>query len=432
MRILMLTQFYPPFIGGEAIHVQALSGELVARGHEVAVVTLWHQGLASFECDRGVRVYRVHSSLRRIPWLFSNRSRRRAAPFPDPEIMVALRDIIVHERPEIVHAHNWLVHSFLPLKAWSGARLVVTLHNYNLVCANTALLYHGTHCDGPGFIKCIRCSAHFYGVAKGVPVALSNRVMGSIERSLVDMFLAVSEAAATGNGFMEGQHTSFRVIPNFMPDDIFVSQEGQENVDSYLSQLPEREYLLFVGSLNFQKGLDVLLRAYSHLTNPPALVLIGYPTPDWTLLRDMCPAGVVVLTDWPRHAVIQAWRRSLIALAPSIGPETFGMAVMEAMWAGRPVIASRIGGLVDLVVDGETGLLVEPGDAVALQRAIEQLLLNPDLCSRMGQAASRKVTEFQANAVVPRIECVYEELLQRVKPSQESSFSNGDIAIGEV
>ncbi|HEY7413980.1 MAG TPA: glycosyltransferase, partial [Ktedonobacteraceae bacterium] len=126
MRILMLSQFYPPIIGGGAIHARALSVELVSRGHEVAVVTLWQPSQAEFDMDQGVRVYRIHSSMQRVPRLFRDRGRPYAPPFPDPEAALALRRIIGQEQPDIVHAHNWLVHSFLPLKAWSGARLVVT------------------------------------------------------------------------------------------------------------------------------------------------------------------------------------------------------------------------------------------------------------------------------------------------------------------
>jgi glycosyltransferase involved in cell wall biosynthesis len=108
---------------------------------------------------------------------------------------------------------------------------------------------------------------------------------------------------------------------------------------------------------------------------------------------------------------MEAWRRSILALAPSVGPETFGMVVMEAMSAGRPVIASRIGGLTDLVADGETGLLVQAGDPLALQQSIARLLADPDLRERMGQAALCKVVQFQASTVVPRIEQVYEQVL---------------------
>mgnify|MGYP001563273492 FL=1 len=80
MRILMLTQFYWPVIGGEERLVQDLSIELVRRGHEVAVATLWHEGLAEFELDRGVRVYRIRGLAQRVRWLFTEPGRRPAPP----------------------------------------------------------------------------------------------------------------------------------------------------------------------------------------------------------------------------------------------------------------------------------------------------------------------------------------------------------------
>ncbi len=424
MRILMLSQFYPPIIGGEEQHVQALGVRLASRGHDVAVVTLRHEGVAEFELDQGVRVYRVRSSMQRASWLFSDSRRRYAPPFPDPEAMLGLRHIIVHERPEIVHAHNWLVHSFLPLKAWSGARLIVTLHNYNLTCAKMTFLYHGTSCEGPGFTKCLDCAAQYYGLVKGVPTVLANWVMGLAERGAVDMFLPVSQAVAVGNGLV-GSRLPVQVIPNFVLDDVGVTcsinRHPTDDSDSYLAQLPVEDYLLFVGALGRSKGVDVLLRAYAGLTNAPPLVLIGYQTPDWSILAANAPHNVFVLKDWPRYAVMEAWRRSIMALVPSVWPEPCPTVVMEAMATGRPVIASRIGGVIDLVADGETGFLVQPGDPSALRQAIERLLVNPNLRRHMGQAALHKVVEFQASTVVPRIEHVYEEvLLQKTEASQRA------------
>ncbi len=408
MRILMLSQFYPPIIGGEEQHVRTLSIELSLRGHDVAVVTLWHQGLTEFELDQGVRVYRVRSSVQRVPQLFSNSGRQYAPPFPDPGVLIALKNIIKRERPQIVHAHNWLVDSFLPLKAWSKARLVVTLHNYNLVCVKTALIYHNTLCTGPDMIKCLRCATQFYGFTKGVPTVLSNRAMSLFRRGVVDMFLAVSQAVATGNGLV-GSSLPFQIIPNFIPDNIDTLQGDSK---SYLAQLPPRGYLLFVGALNSQKGVDILLRAYAGIVDAPPLVLIGYLTPEWTLLSTHRSPNVFLLTDWPRHAVIQAWYRSIVAIAPSVGPEACSTTAMEAMATGVPVIASRIGGFTDLVADGETGLLVDPGNPSALQQAIERLLADTGLRCHMGQAAQHRVVNFQASTVVPRIEQVYQEVLQ--------------------
>ena len=406
MRILMLSQFYPPVIGGEEQHVRTLSIELAARGHDVAVVTLQSPGLAEFEQDQGVRVYRIRSSIQRLPWLFSDSRRRFVPPFTDPEAMLALRRIIADEQPEIVHAHNWLVYSFLPLKAWSGAGLIVTLHNYNLACANWTLQYREAPCEGPGFMKCLGCAARYYGMAKGVPVALSNCVMSRIERGLVDMFLPVSQATAIGNGLV-GSGLPFQVIPNFMPEDVGAPRDS----DPYLAQLPGENFLLFVGALGRHKGLDVLLHAYAGLTNAPPLVLIGYSIPQWSISSVDCPANVFVFNDWPRSAVMEAWRRSIMALVPSIWPDPCPTVVMEAMAMGRPVVASSIGGIPDIVTDGETGFLVTPADERALRVAIERLLDDSALREQMGARARQRVVQFQASSVVPRIEQVYQEIL---------------------
>ena len=345
--------------------------------------------------------------MRRVPWLFSDNGRQYAPPFPDPEVVLALRRIIARERPEIVHAHNWLVYSFLPLKTWSGAKLVVTLHTYDLECVKTTLLYHGSICEGPGFTKCLDCATQHYGLAKGVPTAFAHWVLDLVRRGLVDMFLPVSQAVAVGNG-LDSSRLPFQVVHNFLSNAV---DKPEGDMQSYLAQLPAEDYFLFVGALNRQKGVDVLLHAYAGLIHAPPLVLIGYDSPDWATLSMDCPANVFVFRNWPRYAVMQAWRRSIIAFLPSVGPDPCPTAVMEAMSTGCPVIASRIGGLADLVEDGETGLLIQPGDPFELRQAIERLLADPELRNRMGQAALHKVVEFQASSIVPRIEQVYEEVV---------------------
>ncbi len=117
-----------------------------------------------------------------------------------------------------------------------------------------------------------------------------------------------------------------------------------EDPTLYLAQLPSEDYLLFVGALGYAKGVDVLLRAYSGLTNAPPLVLIGYRTPDWPLQSLKLSNNVTVLHDWPNYAIMEAWRRCSIALVPSIMPEPFGIVVLEAMKMAKPIIASRTGG----------------------------------------------------------------------------------------
>ncbi len=184
MRILMLTQFfYPPTVGGEERHVADLSNELAARGHDVSVVTLRQKGYPDFEVSQGIRIHRVRSTVQRMNMLFSESDRPYAPPFPDPGLTRALRRILLEERPDIVHAHNWIVHSFTPLKAWSKAKFVVSLHDYSLVCVQKRLMRYEVPCSGPGLTKCLECGTHFYGVFKGIPSTLANFFWGEARKT---------------------------------------------------------------------------------------------------------------------------------------------------------------------------------------------------------------------------------------------------------
>ncbi|MFL5589164.1 MAG: glycosyltransferase family 4 protein [Ktedonobacteraceae bacterium] len=404
MRILMLAQFYPPTIGGEERHVANLSAELAARGHQVSVATLWHKGFARFESEKGVRIHRIRGTLQHMEAIFSYKDRQFAPPFTDPEALWALRRIISEERPDIIHAHNWIVHSFTPLKAWSRAKLVMTLHDYSLVCVQKRLMRHGVRCSGPAFVKCLNCAADFYGPGKGVPSTLANLIWGEIERRTVDMFLPVSRSVAEQTR-LEKRGVPYQIVPNFIPDNV----EAPENdAHALLAQLPENDFLLYVGDLMPDKGIDVLLEAHAQLNNHIPLVLIGRPV---TGYLERIPPNVLHLGRWSHSAIMQAWSRCAIALIPSICPDACPTVAMEAMTMGRPIIASRIGGLIDIVDDGQTGLLVPPGDSQALREAIQGLLDDPERRECMTMMARQRVVEFQAKSVVPRIEQVYREVL---------------------
>jgi glycosyltransferase involved in cell wall biosynthesis len=230
--------------------------------------------------------------------------------------------------------------------------------------------------------------------------------MSKAERRLVDLFVPISRAVSHGNN-LDDNHFDVQVIPNFIRDDL---SDRQESNDPCLALLPDNGYLLFVGDLVEDKGINVLLQAYRELKNAPPLVLIGRKFPNLPL--DL-PRNVHMLGMWKHPSVLEAWRRCSIALTPSIWAEPFGLVAIEAMAVGRPVIASGIGGLRDFILDGQTGYLVPPGDPIALQHAIESLLANPQLRERMGQAAKQKSIEFQASSVIPRIEHAYQALIEK-------------------
>lgn len=400
----MVIDSYPPMIGGAQQYVRNLSIALVARGHDVAVATLANPGLEPYEEDSGVRVYRLSGALQRARGIFHDRT--YAPPTPDPLLVAELRDVVRRERPDVVHSHNWLGRSFLPIKHLSKAKLVATVHDYSLRCANWILMRDGDPCSGPGPAKCLPCASHSYkGVARGTAVTLGNWATAPAERRMVDMFIPVSEAVAVGNRLTTGSRP-YRIIHNFIPDT--VGGDAGDDSPLYRGQLPGVGYLLFVGSLTRQKGIETLLSAYAGVASAPPLVLVGYTLPE---TPKTFPPNVVVLKNWPHSAVMTAWRHSLAGIVPSIWPDPCPTVAMEAMAVGKPVIASRIGGLPEIVTDGETGILVEPGDSHALRTAIETLVNDPALAARMGAAGRDRVSAFHASTIVGEIETVYREVL---------------------
>lgn len=395
----MLAQFYPPIVGGEEQHVRNLSAALAARGHSVSVATLRHGETPAYEEDGAVRVYRLHGTMQRMGALFST-VRQFAPPFPDPELVWNLRAVVARERPEIVHAHNWLVHAYLPLKRANRAKLVLTLHDYSMICAQKRLMYRQTVCAGPGVVKCVDCAIQQYGVLKGLPTVTANWGMHYLERGAVDLFLPVSHAVAVGNQLVR-QRVTYEVIPNFVPDAIKAATTAEAPV---LETLPDEPFLLFVGDLTYDKGLMTLLDAYRGLIDPPPLVLIGRKHADTPAAL---PPNVHLRENWPHAAVMAAWQRASIALMPSLCPDSCPTVAIEAMVCGRPVIASRIGGLTDMVRPEETGLLVTPGDVAETREALSRLLGDAAERQRFGDAGRAQAASFQAGSVVPRIEAAY-------------------------
>ena len=113
----------------------------------------------------------------------------------------------------------------------------------------------------------------------------------------------------------------------------------------------------------------------------------------------------------PHAQVMAGWMHCAVGVVPSIWPEPFGQVVVEPMACGKSVIASAVGGIPDIVVDGESGLLVEPGDVSALQEALRVLLLDPAKRASMGMVGRQRARLFTVSTVADRIEQIYAELL---------------------
>lgn len=397
MRILMLAQNYAPIVGGEERMVEDLSMELVRRGHEVAVATIRPPGTEAHGGDDGVRIHNVRSSVYKGRRLHRGTDRPQAPPAPDPLSVVDLRRVLHLERPDVVHAHNWLVHSYLPLAHRSDAPLLLSLHDYGLLCATKRLLHRGVDCGGPGPVKCVQCAAHHYHGAKGAAIALGVLARGPMLRRRVDLFLPVSRAVRDRCGLGPGD--AHRVIPDFLRE-----TGARVPTDARLTQLPREPFVLFLGDVAPDKGARHLAEVYATLDQPPPLVMIGRCfVPE--LAQD---PNVKLLGSWPHDLGQEALRRCLLVVVPTIMAEAFGLAALEGAAAGRAVIASAAGGLPEVVIHEQTGLLVAPGDRASLRAALHRLILDGPLRARLGAAGARHAASFTAAAVVPAFEDAYE------------------------
>jgi glycosyltransferase involved in cell wall biosynthesis len=397
---MMLAQSFAPIVGGEERVVEDLSRELVARGHDVSITTLQQPGGVTPDEVAGARVHTLRSSSYRVTRTHQDTERRHAPPGPDPETVLDLRRVLRRERPQIVHAHNWIAHSYLPLARRSPSALALSLHDYGLICATKRLRRKDDVCTGPAPIKCQLCASEHYGPTKGLAAACGTRWFGPRLRRQVDVFLPVSSTVEELCRI--GEDESSTVIPNFIGE-----LPPPVADDPRLAELPDEPFILFFGDATVDKGAWLLANAYRRLENPPPLVLVGRCYLDELTERP----GIHATGPWPHELAIEALRRAMFTVTPSLWPEPFGLVALEAAAAGKPIVASDIGGLRDIVVDGESGLLVPPDDRVALTGAMQRLIGDEPLRRRLGAAARERAATFSPAAIVPQFERAYEQAI---------------------
>lgn len=404
LRLLFVTDEYPPVVGGAARNIALLANQLSCRGHSVAVATSWQPRAPAREDDGDVRVHRIRDLTTRMRWVSEDPQRHHPPPFPDPEAVMRLRRLIAELKPDLVHAYGWMTASAAASLAGSNTPLLISTHDYGNVCAQFTLVRDGRACSGPAPAKCLSCASSTYGLAKGSAAVASIFGARPLLRRKVKAIHSVSQFTAdVANRNLRVPGVSPVVIPNFLEAD------ADSPVDeALLARLPSEPFILFVGHLRPYKGIEVLLAAYERLESPPPLVMVGTIGPD---TPERFPAGVTVLTYVPHATVMAIWERALFGVSPSIAPEALPSVVLEAMGKGKPMIGSRIGGYTDMIEDGISGILVESGAVDPLAEAMERLGGDAGLRERLGRAAAERAREFSLDVVLPKFERLYRDMI---------------------
>jgi glycosyltransferase involved in cell wall biosynthesis len=407
MRILLISDSYPPLVGGATRAAKQLADAMAERGHAVEVITVSQPGAAERELEGAVAINRVRSMTQRVPALSEDPYRENAPPYPDPELVVRIRRIVDRFRPDVVHSYGWLTPSAAAALAGRQVPMLLSVRDYGNFCALRTLFRQGEPCSGPAPRKCLACAGSHYGRLKGTVATIG--VLGS--RGLIRRRVRGLHSCS---GFAQEMAHRFLVDPGAagLPDVDLPDWRDPESPDQatdpeILAALPEQPFILFVGALRRIKGLEQLFVAHASLEEPPPLVLIGGLAPDTPPI----PPGVTVLSEVPHPTVMAAWDRALFGVFPSVLPEPLGNVIHEAMSRGRAVIGTRPGGHAEMIADGENGLLVASGDVPALAGAMRTLIADPELRARMGGRGRELAERFTADAVVPQFERLYREVI---------------------
>jgi len=209
------------------------------------------------------------------------------------------------------------------------------------------------------------------------------------------------------------------VIYNGIDAQQYQPDHGRDVLDS-LGIDPTRSSVAFVGRVTRQKGVPVLLRAASALVPEAQLVLLAGQADTAELEAEVTElvaglrasrSGVVWIPEMlPKPEVIQLLSHATVFACPSVY-EPLGIVNLEAMACGTAVVASRTGGIPEVVADGQTGLLVPPGEPEPLAAALNTLVRDPDRAAAMGQAGrKRAVAEFGWPAIAAQTAALYAEL----------------------
>jgi glycosyltransferase involved in cell wall biosynthesis len=378
-RVLVVHNTYQ-HRGGEDSVVDAETALLRVHGHAVETY---------FRSNQDVKGIAPFTLARKTLW--SSRTERDLA------------DAIRNFQPDVIHAHNTfpLISPSLYWAAFrAGVPVVQTLHNFRLMCLNGLFLREGKVCEDcmghlpwRGVMHACYRGSHAASAALAGMLVL-HRALGTYQNK-VARYIALNDFCR--NKFIEGGLPAGRVVvkPNF--------------VDFPAPQPGARAGLLFVGRLSAEKGVTTLASAMALL--PDARLRVAGEGPEAGLLDEV--AGVVRLGSLPGEAVREEMSRATALVMPSVWYENFPRTLVEAFACGLPVIASRLGAMAELVEDGVTGLLFEPGNAKDLAAKLRWAQANPDKMAEMGSSARQKYeAEYTPERNYAQLMAIYEDAIQ--------------------
>ncbi|MBX6422903.1 glycosyltransferase family 4 protein [Thermosulfurimonas sp. F29] len=322
-----------------------------------------------------------------------------------PEAVRKIRALIQKEKPDTAHLHN-IYHQLTPsiihtLKE-HGVKVVLTLHDGKLICPTYLMLdrdlkscleCQGRHFYKPFFKNCANSRLQSFLL---MVEAYWHKFFKSYDK--VDLFISPSRFLA-------------EVVAMRVPREKIVVLRNGIDLNEYRPPYEDEEYALYFGRLSREKGVETLLKAHWEVAGEIPLKIVG-TGPIEAELRTKYPEAEFLGYRTGEELKSLVARASFVVV-PSECYENCPMTVLEAMALGKPIIASRIGGLPELVEEGKTGLLFEAGNGEELKEKMLFLWKDRELRYEMGRAAREKAErEFSLKKHCEELLRIYRGLLE--------------------
>lgn len=412
MRVLhIIHQYLPEKVGGSELYTHWLIQELNRRGHQNAL--FYRRGgignsLESRTDESGTQIWAASSG----PMTPASRFR---STFGQKYLEQAFRQVLAQVSPDVIHIQHLmgLPAAVADAILRAGIPFVITLHDYWWICANAQLFHNYSRkvCSGPKlYFNCARCAlarADHPNLWPAVPplAALMAWRNLSLRRIFRNAARLIAPTEYVAKWYVEHGASPERVV--VIPHGVDAPELPQRRVRAPGDSLR----FAYIGGLSGQKGVHVLVEAFSEIEKGAELWIAGDESANQAYsasLRDLASPQVRFLGKLTRDEVWGVLAQVDVVVVPALWCETFSLIVSEAFAAGAPVIASLIGPLGERVSDGVDGLLVPPGDISALREAMLRFIQDPALLLKLRAGIERPATVASHAA---SIESVYRSAL---------------------
>lgn len=403
--LIYLTDLFPPNDkGGAEIIAYEEATEMARLGFSVKVVTVSPKRSFSIRKRRfrSIDIYEIPTIglfLPQKPRFVVNIIKILISLF-DPLAYLVLKYIIRKEKPDIVHAHNIPTLSFGITNAIStDSKLIQTHHSYFYECPKGGLLRKWT--------------------TKGKPVVCNRKPI--ICRMWVFLYKHISrrpDAIMAISKYIE------KKLKQYNWDKVYYCPNGIRRIGrtdclekKRITLEDKKQTVLFVGRLTKPKGVHLLIEAFAGLGewhDVAELVIVGDGEEEDNLRRQAQKynCDVKFYGRVNHDEVIHIYKSAYVVVVPSLWYEVLNTVAIEAALLGKPVIASNMPGFSDIIIDGVTGLLFEPGEVGDLRQKIKTILANPKLATQLGKEASRFAIKFDIQRHISVLMNIYDEVIK--------------------